>query len=316
MKNIYDVIVIGGGAGGLSAAIYAGRSKMKTLVIEEQMMGGEAAMSEEVYDYPGFPEATGSEVMEKFVEHCEKFDVELTYGKVEKIELLEDGSLKKVFTKNEEFITKTIIVAMGDASVQEPRTLDIKGGDKFQGKGFSYCATCDASFFEELDVVVVGSGNTAVDDAVFLTKYAEKVTMIVAHEEGVMDADKESQKLAKDNPKIDFAWNSEVAEIGGEGLVGYIKVKNTETNEVTKLDCNGVFISVGTVARTNFLEGIVELTSEKYIKVNEKMETNVPGIFACSNVTDKQVSQLVTAAGDGAVAAVAAEEYIKSLKAN
>lgn len=313
MKNIYDVIIIGGGAGGLSAAIYAGRSKMKTLVIEEQMMGGEAALTEEVYDYPGLPEATGSEIMEKFAEHCEKLDVELTYGKVEKVELIDGGSLKRVSTGNEEFVTKTIITAIGNASVQEPRTLEIKGGDDFRGKGVSYCATCDASFFEELDVVVVGSGNSAVEDAVYLTKYAEKVTMIVAHEEGAMEADKESQKAAMDNPKIDFVWNSKVVEIGGEGLVGYINVKNNKSGEVKKLDCNGVFISAGTVSRTNFLEGIVELTSEKYIKVNDKMETNAPGIYACGNVTDKQVSQLVTAAGDGAVAAVSAEEYVRNL---
>jgi len=308
MEKIYDTIIIGGGPGGLSAAIYAARSKMKTLVIEQKRKtGGQAATTFEMENYPGFPSASGPEIMGKFREHCDKFGVEFTRGKVEKIEEAGDGFLKKVITKDAEYTTKTVIVGTG----AEPRVLGIRGENTFRGRGVSYCATCDADFYEGLDIVVVGNGNTAVEESMYLSKFVNKITMIVIHDEGTMDADKAAQEQAMQNPKIEYIWNSTVTEIGGDEMVDHVMIKNIKTNEVTKFACDGVFMFVGTVPRTSFLEGYVDLNPQKYIKVNERMETNVPGIFACGDVTDKMLRQVVTAASDGSIAAVVAEKYIE-----
>lgn len=308
MEKIYDTVIIGGGPGGLSAAIYAARSKMKTLVIEQKKKtGGQAATTYEMENYPGFPSASGPEIMEKFREHCDKFHVEFTKGKVVTIELIGDGFLKKITTKDNTYITKTVIVGTG----AEPRVLGIKGESTFRGKGVSYCATCDGDFFEELDIVVVGNGNTAVEESMYLTKFVNKITMVVIHDEGTMDADKVAQEQIMLNPKINYIWNSTVSEIGGDEMVDHVMIKNIKTNEETKFDCDGVFMFVGTVPRTDFLEGLVELNAQKYIVVNERMETDVPGIFACGDVTNKVLRQVVTAASDGAHAAVFAEKYIE-----
>lgn len=308
MEKIYDTIIIGGGPGGLSAAIYAARSKMRTLVIEQKRKtGGQAATTSEMENYPGFPSASGPEIMDKFKEHCDKFGVEFTKGKVEKVELEDDGFLKRIITKDKTYISKTVIIASG----AEPRVLGIKGESTFRGRGVSYCATCDADFFEDLDIVVVGNGNTAVEEAIYLTKFVNKVTMIVIHDQGVMDADKVAQEKALENDKIDFIWNSTVVEIAGEDMVDHVILKNVKTGQETNFPCDGVFMFVGTVPRSTFVEGLIALSSQKYIKVNERMETNIPGLFACGDVTDKFLRQVVTAAGDGAVAAVVAEKYIE-----
>ncbi|MBI9031425.1 thioredoxin-disulfide reductase [bacterium] len=308
MEKIYDTIIIGGGPGGLSAAIYAARSKMRTLVIEQKRKtGGQAATTSEMENYPGFPSASGPEIMDKFKEHCDKFGVEFTKGKVEKVELEEDGFLKRIITKDKTFVSKTVIIGTG----AEPRVLGIKGENTFRGRGVSYCATCDADFFEDLDIVVVGNGNTAVEEAIYLTKFVNKVTMVVIHDQGVMDADKVAQEQALDNEKIEYVWNSTVSEIGGVDMVDHVILKNVKTGQESKFACDGVFMFVGTVPRSSFVEGLVELSPQNYIKVNERMETNVPGIFACGDVTDKFLRQVVTAAGDGAVAAVVAEKYIE-----
>lgn len=306
--TMYDTIIIGGGPGGLSAAIYAARARMKTLVLElKSKTGGQAGTTSELENYPGFASATGPEVMQKFREHAEKFGAEFKKAKVTGIETAEDGFTKIIKSKKENFSAKTVIIATG----AEPRVLGIKGEKEFRGAGVSYCATCDADFFEDLDIVVVGSGNTAVEEAIFLTKFVNKITMIVIHDEGTMDADKIAQEHALGNAKINFVWNSTVAEIGGEDMVDHVMLKNIKSNETSKLDCDGVFMFVGTVPRTEFVEDNLELTPDKYIPVNLRMETSTPGIFACGDVTDKFLRQVVTAAGDGAVAAVAAEKYIE-----
>lgn len=308
MEKIYDTIIVGGGPGGLSAAIYAARAKMRTLVIEQKRKtGGQAATTSEMENYPGFPSASGPEIMDKFKEHCDKFGVEFTKGKVEKVELEDGGFLKRIITKDKTFVSKTLIIASG----AEPRVLGIRGENTFRGRGVSYCATCDADFFEDLDIVVVGNGNTAVEEAIYLTKFVNKVTMIVIHDQGIMDADKVAQEKAMENVKIEFIWNSTLSEIGGEDMVDHVMLKNVKTGQESKFACDGVFMFVGTVPRSTFVEGLIELSPQKYIKVNERMETNIPGIFACGDVTDKFLRQVVTAAGDGAVAAVVAEKYIE-----
>jgi thioredoxin reductase (NADPH) len=310
MNEIYDLIIIGGGPGGLSAGVYAARAKMKTLCLEEKRKtGGQCATTSELENYPGILESTGPALMDNFRAHCEKFGVEFKRGKVEDVKVAEDGFIKTVITKKgEEFYGKSILIATG----AEPRVLGIPGESEFRGKGVSYCATCDADFFEDLDIVVVGSGNTAVEESVFLTKFVNKITMVVIHEEGTMDADKTAQEHCLANEKIDYIWNSTVHEIVGDDLVTGVRVKNIKTGQISEVECDGVFMFVGTVPRTGFVENLIKLSPQKYVTTTEKMETNVPGIFAAGDVRDKYLRQVVTAAGDGAIAAVAAEKYIES----
>ncbi|MGF1702026.1 thioredoxin-disulfide reductase [Photobacterium makurazakiensis] len=309
MSELYDVIIIGGGAGGMSAGVYAARGKMKTLILEDKRnTGGQAATTSEMENYPGIVEATGPQLMDMFREHCTKFGVEFARGLVSEITIADDGFIKTLKTnKGEEYQAKSIIVATGAT----PRILGITGESEFRGKGVSYCATCDADFYEELDVVVVGSGNTAVEESVFLTKFVNKVTMVVLHDQGILDADRTAQEQAFANDKIEFVWNSVVEEICGDELVNGVKLKNLKTGEITELATDGVFMFVGTVPKTDFIKEQVALTPQGYVLTNEKQETNVPGIFAVGDVTDKFLRQVVTAAGDGAVAAVAADRYIE-----
>ncbi|MBY5944867.1 thioredoxin-disulfide reductase [Photobacterium rosenbergii] len=309
MSELYDVIIIGGGAGGLSAGVYAARGKMKTLVIEDKRnTGGQAATTSEMENYPGILEATGPQLMDMFREHCDKFGVEFARGLVTGISIAEDGFIKTLTTnKGETYLAKSIIVATGAT----PRILGITGESEFRGKGVSYCATCDADFYEELDVVVVGSGNTAVEESVFLTKFVNKVTMVVLHDQGILDADRTAQEQAFANDKIEFVWNSVVEEITGDELVNGVKLKNLKTGEISELAADGVFMFVGTVPKTDFVKELIELTPQGYVITNDKQETSVPGIFAVGDVTDKFLRQVVTAAGDGAVAAVAADRYIE-----
>ncbi|MCW8328668.1 thioredoxin-disulfide reductase [Photobacterium sp. SDRW27] len=309
MSELYDVIIIGGGSGGMSAGVYAARGKMKTLILEDKRnTGGQAATTSEMENYPGILEATGPQLMDMFRDHCSKFGVEFARGLVTDISIAEDGFIKTLKTnKGEEYQTKSIIIATGAT----PRILGIKGEAEFRGKGVSYCATCDADFYEELDVVVVGSGNTAVEESVFLTKFVNKVTMIVLHDQGILDADRTAQEQAFANDKIEFVWNSVVEEICGDELVNGVKLKNLKTGEITEMSTDGVFMFVGTVPKTDFVKELIELTPQGYVITNEKQETSVPGIFAAGDVTDKFLRQVVTAAGDGAVAAVAADRYIE-----
>jgi thioredoxin reductase (NADPH) len=310
MSTIYDLIIIGGGAGGLSAGIYAARGKMKTLLLEEKRKtGGQCATTSEMENYPGTIESTGPALMENFCEHAKKFGVEFQRGRVDKIDIAEDGFIKTITTKKgDTYQAKSILIATG----AEPRVLGIPGESEFRGRGVSYCATCDADFFEDLDIVVVGNGNTAVEESVFLTKFVNKITMVVIHDEGVMDADKTAQEHCFANPKIDYIWNSTVTGIIGDDLVTGVQVKNIKTGEESEVACDGVFMFVGTVPRTDFIKGQIELTRQGYIPTTEKMETNIPGIYAAGDVRDKFLRQVITAAGDGAIAAVAAEKYIES----
>ncbi len=309
MSEIYDIIIIGGGAAGMTAGVYCARAKQKTLLLEEKRkLGGQTATTSELENWPGHTHISGPDLMQNFRDHAEKFGVEIKKEKVAKLTVAEDGFTKIITSKSgEEYKAKAVIIGTG----AEPRVLGIKGEKEFKGAGVSYCATCDASFYEELHVVVVGSGNTAVEESIFLTKFVDKLTMIVIHEEGTMDADKVAQEKALANDKIEFVWNSTVDEICGEDLVNGVKIKNIKTGEISELACDGVFMFVGTVPRTDFVKGLVELNPAGYVKTTEMMETNVPGVYAAGDVRDKFLRQVVTAAGDGATAAVAAEKYIE-----
>jgi len=307
MSNTYDLIIIGGGPAGMSAAIYGSRSRLNTLVLEaKRKTGGQPSTYHDMENYPGIPETTAPELMDNFRKHAEKFNTEFKRGEVTNLEV---NGLEKIVTtkKGEEYKTKSVVLAMG----AEPRKLGIKGEEELKGKGVSYCATCDADIFEELDVVVIGNGNSAVEESIYLTKFVNKLTMIVIHDEGVMDAEKILQEKAMENEKIDFVWNSVVEEIKGDGMVEKAVVKNIKTGETQEIDCHGVFFFVGRVPNTDFLEGTVDLTEHGYVKTNDEMETSAPGVYAVGDVRDKVIRQVITAAGDGATAAVMAQGYIE-----
>jgi len=307
MSTKYDLIIIGGGPAGIAAAIYGSRSRLKTLVLEaKRKTGGQPETYHDMENYPGVPETTAPELMDNFRTHAEKFNTEFERGEVTNIEI---NGLEKIIKckKDKEYKTKSVIIATG----AEPRRLGIKGEEEFKGKGVSYCATCDAELFTDLDIVVVGNGNSAVEESIYLTKFVNKLTMVVIHDEGVMDAEKILQEKAMENEKIDFVWNSVLEEIKGDGLVEKAVVKNIKNGEKSEIDCSGVFFFVGRVPSTDFLEGVVDLTEHGYVETTKQMETDQPGVYAVGDVRNKVVRQVITAAGDGATAAVMAQGYIE-----
>jgi thioredoxin reductase (NADPH) len=303
----YDLIIVGGGPAGMTAAVYGARAKLRTLLIEKARHGGQAATTEEVENWPGDRHTTGPALMERFRQHVTELGVELVKGDVSRLDLT--GETKFVETrKGERYAGRAVILAPG----AHPRTLGVKGEGPLRGKGVSYCATCDADFFTDLDVVVVGNGDAAVEEAIYLTKFCNSVTLIVIHPEGVMDANKASQERLYQNPKIRIIWQSVVEEIKGDGIVEAVVLKNLATGERTEMATSGVFIFIGTVPNTEFLVGSgVALDERGYILADpETMATNIDGVFAAGDARRKWLRQIVTAAADGAIAACAAEKYL------
>jgi len=307
MSEVYDILIVGAGPGGLTAGIYGSRGRLKTAVLEKGRPGGQAATTMEMENYPGFYQhTTGPDVMDQFLAHAKHFGTVVLKGQVTDLEL--EGEIKRVITKTgETYEARTVILSPG----AQPRTLGVKGEGPLRGKGVSYCATCDADFFEDLDVVVVGNGDAAIEEAVYLTKVAESVTVIVIHDEGVLDCNKMSAEKAMSKPKIKWIWNSVLDEIIGEELVEGVKVKNIKTDEISDLDVNGVFVFIGSVPNTDFLQGKVAMDKWGYIITNDKMETDIPGVYAVGDARVKYLRQVVTAAADGAIAAVTAERYLE-----
>ena len=307
MSDIYDILIIGGGPGGMTAGIYGSRARLKTAVLEKGRAGGQAATTMEMENYPGFFRHTsGPGVMDEFKAHAEHFGTVFHKGVADKLDLI--GEIKSVTTKTgETYQARSIVLAPG----AEPRTLGIKGEGKLRGKGVSYCATCDADFFEELDVVVVGNGDAAIEEAMYLTKFAESVTVIVIHDEGVLDCNKKSAEKALAHPKLRWVWNSVLDEVIGDELVEGVVVKNLKTGELSNLETNGVFVFIGTMPKTEFLQGTITLDKWGYIPTNEKMETDIPGVYAVGDARAKYLRQVITAAADGAIAACTAEKFLE-----
>lgn len=306
MSEIYDIIIVGGGPAGLAAGVYGSRSRLKTAILQKGKPGGQAATTQDLENYPGYSRGTtGPALMEAMAEHAQSFGTEILREEVVDLEL--DEEIKILKTKSgKEYLAKTVILAPG----AEPRSLNIKGERALRGKGVSYCATCDADFFEELDVVVVGNGDAAVEEAMYLTKFAETVTIIVIHDEGILDCNKASAEVAFANPKIKWVWNSVLEEIKGDGLVESVTIKNIKTGELSEMATNGVFFFVGTVPKTELLKGKIDLNEQGYIVTSDLMETNIPGVYGAGDARIKYLRQVITAANDGAVAAVAAEKYL------
>lgn len=308
MSNVYDVIIIGAGPAGLTAALYAGRARMSTLIIEKEKDGGQIVLTSEVENYPGCLEGeSGPTLIDRMAEQAKHFGAEKVYDEILEVKL--EGKEKVLVGKKAEYIGQTVIIATG-ASL---RPIGCSGEKQFTGKGVSYCATCDGAFFEGLEVFVVGGGDTAIEEAMYLTKFARKVSVI--HRRDELRAAKSIQEKAFANPKMNFIWDSAVHEIKGDGLVNSMVLENLKTGEMTELVADeddgifGVFVFIGYTPKTNIFEGIIDM-DKGYIVTDENMKTNVEGVYAAGDVRLKSLRQVVTAAADGAIAAVQAEKFL------
>lgn len=300
---MYDVIIIGGGPAGLTASIYAVRAGYKTMLIELGVPGGQAGTTDFIENYPGFPEGiSGSELMMKFHKQADLLGVEFKFKQVKKLELT--GSVKKVYTDSDIYETKSIIISTG----AQPRPLGVEGEENLRGKGVSYCATCDGFFFKDRDVLVVGGGDTAVQESLYLAKFCNKVTLV--HRRDALRAAQILQDRAKKNEKIDFIWDSVLEKIEGKNKVEKVKTKNVKTGEISDIDVDGVFVFVGYDPNTSYLPDELELDERGYIITDNQLRTNIPGVFAVGDVRQKSLRQVATAVGDGAEVSVALEEYL------
>jgi len=308
MTTIYDVIIIGAGPAGLTAAIYASRANLHTLLLERGVPGGQMMNTEDIENYPGFDSILGPELSDKMFKHAQQFGAEYKYGDIK--EITEENGMKYVHTSKETFITKSVIVATGT----QYKKLGVKGENELSGRGVSYCAVCDGAFFRNKELVVVGGGDSAVEEALYLTRFASKVTLI--HRRDSLRAQPILQKRLFEHEKIDVIWNTVVEEIEGDQKVSGVQLRNVETGEVTPYGCDGVFIYVGMNPLTSFVQSLGITNEQGWIVTNEQMETDRKGIFAAGDCRDKALRQVVTATGDGSIAAQQVQHYVESLTDN
>ena len=302
-EAIYDVAIIGGGPAGMSAAIYTGRAHLQTCMLEGLSTGGQMFNTATIENYPGFARIDGPDLSQKMEAQAKEWGVEIQFGQVTEIQRA--GELFQVTTSDKETVlARTIILATGST----PKKLEVPGEAEFAGKGVSYCATCDGAFFRGKDVAVVGGGDSAVEESLYLTRLVNRVTII--HRRDRLRATKHLQERAFTDPRIEFLWDSEVEAIEGEGTVKQLRVKNKKTDGVTILPVAGVFIYVGMRPSTEFLKGLVKLDAWGYVEAGEDTLTSMPGVFAAGDIRSKGLRQIVTAVADGAVAAMAAERYL------
>lgn len=304
-KTDYDIVIIGAGPAGLTAGIYAARARMNVLLLEKAVPGGQILVTDWVENYPGFPEGiSGFDLAEKMKVQAEQLGLKIETAEVHSLNLSKES--KQIVLKDKSITTNTLIIASGAS----PRKLGI-GEDKFMGKGISFCATCDAPFFKEKTVVAIGGGDTAVQEAIYLTKFAKKVYLV--HRRDELRATKILQERAFANDKIEFVWDS--VPTGVEGFFGVesVKVKNVKTNEEKAIKADGCFIWVGILPNTSFLNDAVDTDEFGFIRADVKMQTSVPGVYAVGDVRDTPLRQISTAVGDAAIAAVSAEHFIENL---
>ncbi len=307
----YDVVIIGGGAAGLTAGIYCGRARLKTLLIEKSLVGGLATYTNEIENYPGFPEGTtGLGLMELFQKQAKKFGVKFKGTDVKSVEL--NGTVKTVETFRTTYKAKTVIIASGG----RPRITRAENEEKFLfDKGISFCATCDAAANTDKDVLVIGSGDAAIEEGMFLTKFARKVYVSVMHDNGKMDCNEIAKAEALDNPKMEFIWNTVVKRFeGSEDRLHTVVLTDLRNGDEIPVSVDTCFEFIGYIPNTEIFKGQIDMTDRGYVIVNEKMETNVDGVFSCGDVNDKFLKQVATAVGDGAVAGYAAERYIAEIE--
>ncbi len=301
----FDTIILGGGPAGLSAAIYASRGAVSTAIVDLNMLGGQPSNYLELENYPGFQVIGGYDLMEKFEEHADKFGVKkFPMQEIQSVDL----KTKTIVTNEYEFKAKTIIIATG----AQPMKLGVPGEKEFVGRGVSYCAVCDGAFYRNKIVAVVGGGNAAVEEAMYLTKFADKVYVI--HRRNELRADKIVQERAFKNEKIEFIWDSVVKEIKGDNLVNTAVLENVKTKEISNLSVNGVFPYIGMTPNVENISGQLQQDARGFIVTDETMATSVDGVFAIGDVRTTPLRQVITAAADGAVGAVYAVKYLESLK--
>lgn len=309
---LYDVIVLGAGPAGLTAGLYAGRSRLKTLIIEKGQDGGQIAITNEIENYPGqeLEGESGPSLIARMTAQAAKFGAERVSDQIKSVDL--SGDVKKLVGTKGVYEAKTVILATGAF----PRPIGCKNEGKFVGKGISFCATCDAAFFEDFEVYVVGGGDAAVEEAMYLTKFARKVTII--HRRNELRAAKSIQEKAFKNPKLHFMWDTVVDEVDGDELLNKMIVKNTKTGELTTIEADpddgifGLFGFIGLLPNTGLFEGQIDMENG-YVLTDDNMHTNLPGVFAAGDLRKKSLRQVVTAAADGAIAAMQAEKYLADL---
>ncbi|SFH68083.1 thioredoxin reductase (NADPH) [Tindallia magadiensis] len=309
MEKVYDVIIVGAGPAGLSAALYAGRAKLSTLVLEGTKVGGQIAITSEVDNYPGSMEdATGPSLTARMVEQAKRFGAEMVSDSVVSTDFKD--KVKIVKGQKADYKGRSVIIATG----ANPRQIGCPGEKELTGKGVSYCATCDADFFEGLEIFVVGGGDTAVEEAIFLAKFARKVTIV--HRRDELRAAKYLQEKVFEHPKIEIMWDSVIVDIKGDGLVESAVFHNRKTGETTEIKADeedgtfGIFVLVGYEPVTEVFKGCIDTDESGYIIADSRMQTNVEGVFAAGDVRVKTLRQVVTATADGAIAAVEAEKYL------
>lgn len=303
---VYDLMIIGGGPAGLTAALYGARGGLNTILLEMGAPGGQAGQTDRIENYPGFPEGiTGIDLAMKFAEQAQRFGARMEMTTVRKVDF--SGTNKKAITNNGEYEARAVIIASG----AHPRPLGVPGEAELRGRGVSYCATCDGAFFRDKKVAVVGGGDSAVEEALFLTRFASQVTII--HRRDALRATRVIQERARDNPKISFLWDTVVNAIVGKEKVSSLQLKDVRTGALREEPFDGVFIFIGLEPNTDFLGGALTLDPGGYIVTREDLATSIPGVFAAGDVRAKNYRQVSTAVGDGAVAAMAAERYLANL---
>jgi thioredoxin reductase (NADPH) len=304
---VAEVVIVGSGPAGLAAAIYAGRSQLSPLLVTGNALGGQAATTSEVENYPGFPQGIGGmELTQLMQQQAERFGARVQMDEVVAADLRQHPFPIKTY--GETYEARTLIIATGVS----PRLLGVPGEDEFKGRGVSYCATCDGFFYRDKTVAVVGGGDAAVEEAIFLTRFAQRVYII--HRRNRLRAQKVVQQRAFENDKIEVVWNSIVTAVLGKETVSGVRLSNVETGEETTLAVDGVFTYIGTVPNTQLFEGQLELDDRGYIVTDQRMHTSVPGVFAAGDVQERVLRQVVTAVGSGAIAAMEAERFIAEME--
>jgi len=301
---IYDVAVIGAGPSGLTAGLYAARARLSTVILEKMFPGGQAALTHNIENYPGFTEGVnGAELTDAMKKQAERFGAEFINGDVEKIDKNDD--LFTVFMKSESIKAKSVVLATG----AQPRKVGVKGEKEFTGRGISYCATCDGAFYKDKPIAIIGGGDTAIQEALYLTRFASSIYVI--HRRNELRATKILQELAFKNEKIKFIWDSIVNEIKGKDAVEEVVIENVKTGKFDSIAVDGVFIAIGYTANTAFVKDLVQLDEQGYVITDDRMTTKTPGLFAAGDIRQKPLRQVVTAVADGAIAAVEAGKFLE-----
>lgn len=305
-ERVYDVIIAGAGPAGMTAAVYASRGNLDTLMIERGMPGGQMADTEDIENYPGYESVLGADLSNKMFEHAKKFGAAYAYGNINGV--VDHGDYKVITAGDKEYKTKTLIIATGAQYTK----LGVEGEEELTGRGVSYCAVCDGAFFKEKEIVVIGGGDSAVEEGVYLTKFAKKVTVI--HRRDELRAQKILQERAFANDKVEFIWDTVAEKMNGkDGKLNSLSLHNVKTDEKYEYETDGVFVYIGMDPLSEPFKSLGIVDEEGYIPTNENMETKVPGVYAVGDVREKELRQIVTATGDGSIAAEKAQSYIDTL---